>query len=171
MSKVCSNNVRNGTAVAVRDRTSLVQIQCPYKPGFRPDSGVDVFGYPNLANGELILKDAMILPTGSTPTLAKQISHDSSTAATTEASLPLLQTAQSIRRLSRSEAARGCPVILEGVVTFSDPRWKSLFVQDASGGIFVTPAGRVHDSSRRADPSQGNNGGGRFRADRLQGRL
>ena len=129
----------DGTAAAVRDHTGLVQLQCLYKPGFRPDSGVDVFGYPCLADGEMILKDAMVLPTGSTITPEKQNPQRSST---NQPSLPLLEAAQSIRRLSKSEAARGYPIQLEAVVTFSDPRLGSLFVQDASGGIFVIPAGK-----------------------------
>jgi signal transduction histidine kinase len=128
----------DGSAVAVRDSTSLVQIQCSYKPGFRPDSGVDVFGCPILTDDGLFLKDAVVIPVVSTAGPAKKISPEPSN---TQATLPLLKTAQAIRRLSKSEAARGYPVRLEAVVTYSDPQWRTLFVQDTSGGIFVTPAG------------------------------
>jgi len=128
---------RDGTAVAVRDRTGLVQVQFLCKPDFPPDCGVDVFGFPNLADGELILKDAVVLPTGSTSTPANHISPASSA---TPASLPLLEAVQAIRRLSSSEAARGYPVRLEAVVTFSDPVFWTVFVQDASGAIFASPA-------------------------------
>jgi signal transduction histidine kinase len=130
----------DGTAAAVRDNSGQVQIQCLYKPGFRPDAGVDAFGYACLADGELILKDAMVLPTGSMITAEKQNSQQSST---NQPSLPLLVAAQSIRRLSKSEAARGYPVQLEAVVTYSDSHLGYLFVQDASGGIFVKPAGKA----------------------------
>jgi len=126
----------DGTAAAVRDHTGLVQVQCFYKPGFPPDSVVDVFGYPNLADGELILKDAVVLPTGST-TPGNHISPET---AAKQASLPLLEEVQSIRRLNNTEATRGYPVQLEAVVTFSDFHLAYLFVQDASGGIFVKPA-------------------------------
>ncbi len=132
----------DGTAAAVRDHTGLVQIQCLYKPGFPPDSVVDVFGYPNLADGELILKGAVVLPTGSTTTPGNRLLPET---AATQASLPLLEAAQAIRRLNNTEAARGYPVQLEAVVTFSDPHWWSLFVQDASGGIFVKLAGSEMD--------------------------
>jgi signal transduction histidine kinase len=127
----------DGTAVAVHDRTSAVQVQCPYKPGLRFDSGVDVFGYPRLADGELVLKDSVILPTGSLPPPASRTPQVSSNV---QPSLPSVETAQTIRRLSKSEAARGYPVNMQGVVTFTDSRWRSLFVQDSTGGIFVTPA-------------------------------
>ena len=128
----------DGTAATVRDHTGLVQIQCFYKPGFPPDSVVDVFGYPNLADGEQILKDAVVLPAGSTMVPGNHISPET---AAKQASLPLLEEVQSIRRLNNTEATRGYPVQLEAVVTFSDFRLAYLFVQDASGGIFVKPAG------------------------------
>ncbi len=141
MSRVCSNNGRTVPAAAVRDHTGWVQVQCLYKPGFPPDSVVDLFGYPSLADGELILKDAVVLPTGSTT----PGNHISPEMAATQVSLPLLEAAQAVRRLSKTEAARGYAVQLEAVVTFSDPHWWSLFVQDASGGVFVTPAGSEMD--------------------------
>ena len=63
----------------------------------------------------------------------------------------MLEAAQSIRRLSRTEAGQGYPVAFEAVVTFSDASMNALFVQDASGGIYVTPARRrwhVHPGER-----------------------
>ena len=132
----------DGAAVAVRDRTGLIQIQCSYKPGLRPDTGVDVFGYLTMADGTLILKDAAVLPTGS---VSVPVNVTAQTSSNIQASLPVLATARAIRRLDKSEAARRCPVSMEGVVTFCDPRWRSVFVQDATGGIYVTPAsGRMH---------------------------
>ena len=42
-----------------------------------------------------------------------------------------------IRNLSASQAARGLPVRLRAVVTYYDPVSLELFVQDASGGVYV----------------------------------
>src|SRR5579872_5612969 len=42
-----------------------------------------------------------------------------------------------VRGLSAEEAARGLPVLLRAVVTYYDPASLELFVQDASGGIYV----------------------------------
>jgi len=42
-----------------------------------------------------------------------------------------------IRLLPPAEAARGFPVRVRGVVTYSDPALPDLFVQDATGGIFI----------------------------------
>jgi signal transduction histidine kinase len=129
----------DGSALAVRDRTSVVDIQCSYKPEVRPGSAVDVFGYPKLTDGELVLKDAIILPTESMPATGNAVAQGSST---NQAPLPLLESVQAVRRLTKAEAGLGYPVQLEAVVTFSDPYLRFLYVQDSSGGLFVSPAGR-----------------------------
>ncbi len=48
-----------------------------------------------------------------------------------------INTVQGIKRLPFALAALGIPVNLQGVVTYFEPTDKSLFVQDATGGIFV----------------------------------
>ena len=138
----------NSDKIAIRDRTGMVLIQCLYKPGFGPDSGVDVFGFPSLVGGELTLMESVVLPV--TPRTARPTALLQEPAAA-RPPLPLLQTADAVRRLSKSEAARGYPVSLEAVVTFSDSDLRYLFVQDPTGGIFVTPAGNkmnVHPGQR-----------------------
>jgi len=56
--------------------------------------------------------------------------------------LPLLQTVQEVRRLTPEQAARGYPVRLHGMVTCYTHRDNppGLFVQDATGGIYVDVA-------------------------------
>jgi signal transduction histidine kinase len=39
--------------------------------------------------------------------------------------------------LSRQQADLSCPVKIQGVVTYADPSWGLLFVQDGTGGIYV----------------------------------
>jgi len=51
--------------------------------------------------------------------------------------LPLLTRIEQIRALTRQEAGRGYPVKVRATVTFSAPDYQILFVQDASGSIFV----------------------------------
>lgn len=64
-------------------------------------------------------------------------------------SLPVLTTAGRAHTLSREQATRAYPVQLRGVVTFYDPyqddgRQPALFIEDASGSIFVRlPPGPV----------------------------
>jgi signal transduction histidine kinase/ActR/RegA family two-component response regulator len=49
-----------------------------------------------------------------------------------------LDRAVQIRNLSLEEAARGLPVKLRAVVTYNDPLSGEFFVQDATGGIYVS---------------------------------
>jgi len=55
----------------------------------------------------------------------------------TKAKPATLDLVTQIRELSRSEAARGAPVKIRGIVTHYDPTQPDLFVQDATGGIYV----------------------------------
>jgi len=58
---------------------------------------------------------------------------------------PPLRTVQDIFRLSKTEAANAYPIELEAVVTYSDPEWGLLFVQDQTGTTFID----VHGSSTK----------------------
>ena len=51
--------------------------------------------------------------------------------------LALLTNFSSLRQLSPSQANRGYPVCVEGVVTYFDPVWGALFVQDSTAGIWI----------------------------------
>jgi diguanylate cyclase (GGDEF)-like protein/PAS domain S-box-containing protein len=50
---------------------------------------------------------------------------------------PTLHTVQDIFLLNKTEAARAYPIDIEAVVTYSDPVWGLLFVQDATGVTFI----------------------------------
>jgi signal transduction histidine kinase/CheY-like chemotaxis protein/HPt (histidine-containing phosphotransfer) domain-containing protein len=51
--------------------------------------------------------------------------------------LPLLTTVQQVRNLSTREAERKYPVKITGVVTYYDADWQTMFIQDATHGIYV----------------------------------
>ena len=55
------------------------------------------------------------------------------------AGVPVFTNALQIHRLAPEQAELGYPVRLAGVVTYSDPVWQVLFIQDAMEGIFVLP--------------------------------
>src|SRR4029079_11487139 len=63
----------------------------------------------------------------------------------------VLTSVASVHRLSPQEAARKFPVRLRGVVTYADPVLKDAFVQDATGGIYVTTQ-NLKDSELSAGP-------------------
>jgi signal transduction histidine kinase/DNA-binding response OmpR family regulator len=52
-----------------------------------------------------------------------------------------LTSVEAIRRLTPVEAARKYPVRMEGVVTYYDPEWSSLFFQNATGAVYVEAHG------------------------------
>jgi diguanylate cyclase (GGDEF)-like protein/PAS domain S-box-containing protein len=57
----------------------------------------------------------------------------------------VLRWVQEISSMKNAEASKAFPVVLLGVVTYSDPEWGLLFVKDASGSIYIN----VHGSSIR----------------------
>jgi len=52
-----------------------------------------------------------------------------------------LTTVASVRELGDRQANAALPVRLTGVVTYNDPDWQQMFVQDSTGGIYVKYAG------------------------------
>jgi PAS domain S-box-containing protein len=53
-----------------------------------------------------------------------------------EPSLPILLTTEGIQRLPRKEADRGLPARIDAIVTYSHHTWRSVFIEDATGGIY-----------------------------------
>jgi diguanylate cyclase (GGDEF)-like protein/PAS domain S-box-containing protein len=71
--------------------------------------------------------------------LAFSQAHDSS------ARIRLLRKVSEVYALSKAEAARAYPIELEGVVTYSDPEWGVLFLQNQTGPTFID----IHGTSTR----------------------
>ena len=73
------------------------------------------------------------------PLLAFSQAHDSSTR------LRTLRSVSEVYALSKAEAARAYPIELDGVVTYSDPDWGVLFLQNQTGPTFID----IHDINTR----------------------
>jgi diguanylate cyclase (GGDEF)-like protein/PAS domain S-box-containing protein len=58
------------------------------------------------------------------------------------ARLPTLQTVHDVFALSKTEAARCYPIKLDAIVTYSDPEWGILFVQDRTGATYINVHGK-----------------------------
>jgi diguanylate cyclase (GGDEF)-like protein/PAS domain S-box-containing protein len=67
-----------------------------------------------------------------------------------DSKLRVLHTVSEVFSISKSEAARGYPIELEAVVTFSDPGWGNLFIQDRSGATFIDVHGIGNGFSKGA---------------------
>jgi signal transduction histidine kinase len=94
---------------------------------------VDVAGFANASTDGFSLEESLVRLRSAVP------------APLATPSMPLLTTAEQVRRLSAAEAAKGYPIQLQAVVTFSDPETRVLFVQDATAGIYVEAWRHLHD--------------------------
>lgn len=56
-------------------------------------------------------------------------------------SVPPLVTVAAIRSLSAASAAQAFPVRVTGVITYIDPQWRQMFLQDHTGAIFAKFSG------------------------------
>lgn len=62
-----------------------------------------------------------------------------------------LSTIGRMRSLSKAEAQRGLRIKVRGVVTYYDPKWDTLFIQDETAGTYVYPTQRLRP---RYEPGQ-----------------
>jgi PAS domain S-box-containing protein len=124
------------TRLWIRDPTGSIEVHGAFPSEDVLESPVDVLGYVTQTNDLVFLDRAAVLP------LVRPVVPSSDAGPglpPLDPTLPTLVDARSVHRLSRVEAARGYPVRFEAVVTYSDPRWWLLFVQDATDGMYVVP--------------------------------
>jgi signal transduction histidine kinase/CheY-like chemotaxis protein/HPt (histidine-containing phosphotransfer) domain-containing protein len=88
---------------------------------------IEVVAFTAEDRGRIVLEDANI----------RQFWRDEEAFEGAETGLPLLTDVRSIRSLTSSEARRGYPVRIEGVLTYVDAVWSQIFVQDRTEGIYV----------------------------------
>ncbi|MDQ5836550.1 MAG: ATP-binding protein, partial [Acidobacteriota bacterium] len=74
------------------------------------------------------------------PACRRRESRESLTADAAQG-LPTLTRVEEFGKLPREELKRGYPVRLRGVITYYDPSWNLLFIQDETGGLYVAPQG------------------------------
>ncbi|HXN49137.1 MAG TPA: ATP-binding protein, partial [Bryobacteraceae bacterium] len=89
-------------------------------------ANVVVTGFPLVRAGELVIEDAIVQP-GASPHGRRP--H-------------LLSTAAEVHDLPAEEAGAGYPVRLRATVTYYDPYWQTLFVEDGTAGIYVDLRGK-----------------------------
>ena len=65
--------------------------------------------------------------------------------------LPVLTTAEQVKRLTRAQAQRGYPVRLRGVITHMRPWATTLVLQDATCGVFVRGIRSVVQAPRQGE--------------------
>ena len=117
----------NGDALTLRDSTGVLELTqsrgAPDIAGNNAGNNVDLLGFLSERDGSLVLADWTL---AEAPGVRLQAAEP-----------PLLTRIGQVHSLSASEAARGYPVHVRGVVTYSDPVSRSVFIEDDSGGIYL----------------------------------
>lgn len=116
-------------SVVVEDRWGSIDCELAKPQDVKVGSAVEVEGFSNWDSLRYDLVRAAIQPSqaGTAP-------DDSSLEGS---ALPAITTVREVRDLTPEKAALRLPVRLQGVITYADPIARQLFLQDASGGIYV----------------------------------
>lgn len=115
--------LRPGRFLVIGDGSTRVtaQLSDSYQPG--PGDAVELLGF--VSSSPVNLEDAIVrVVAPRTPLKESQING-------------ALKTVRELKSLSIESAAKSLPVVISGIVTFFDPSSSLLFVQDATGGVYV----------------------------------
>ncbi len=118
---------RSMTRFLVEDDSGQMEAELKQPDIVQQGGRIDLAGFVSATGDRLALVD----------TLSLAITNAGTAPSARDPGLRTLRTAAEIRALSRGEAARGHPVLIEGVVSYSDPGQNHLFVQDGSAGVYV----------------------------------
>jgi signal transduction histidine kinase/DNA-binding response OmpR family regulator len=117
-----------GTGLLLKDATGTLRLRVGLAMPAETGEALDAFGFAVLENGSVVLGDTALSPVmqnGTQPSQGKI------------RGLPALTTVGQIHGLSAQQAALEYPVHLKGVITYFDPVSHTMFLQDATGGIYV----------------------------------
>ena len=117
-----------GQSLVIEDGTGSMQVQTQQEISFERGDSVEVVGFPVTGASQTYLTDATIL----------QRPNHQPTDTLSSRKHPLLTRIGQLRTLSTSQLRQQYPVSFDAVVTYSDPNWESLFVQDSTGGVYVS---------------------------------
>jgi len=118
------------SSLLVEDRWGAIEVRLFGPQSFRPGDAVEVTGFP-YSDGlriDLFFGEAQKIPAAELATPAAP-------------ALPALTTVAQLRSLPAQQAALALPVQITGVVTYCDPLWRQLFIQDSTVGIYVKYSG------------------------------
>ncbi len=107
----------------------------------RLGASVEAVGYWSVDALPPTLEDARIRRLGHSTTTENGFREPNQVRPNEEETLPVLLHADQVRALPQTEAARGYPVRLRGVVTYHDPEAERLFIHNGQAGLAVDLAG------------------------------
>ncbi len=150
---------RPGEYLIVKDPTGAIRAQVVQSTPAQPDGRVDVWGFLTVSPEKTVLSDASFEVARPPP--SSSVVSPASRPAPNPVSVPQVLTRVSdVRRLPRDVTAQRIPVRLQGVVTYSDPEWRTCFFQDESGGIYVDPGQQIVSPGQRAELTGETDSGG-----------
>ena len=128
---VTQEQINAGQLTVISGSPTLVRVLLTQPRSLSRGTTIEAIGFPTpgSTSGDLVRSTLQtIQPAPGVP---------SGPASSAVSALPTLTTVAAIRALDNREADRAFPVKLHGVVTYSDPDWHFLYLQDSTGGIFV----------------------------------
>ncbi|HWA87637.1 MAG TPA: ATP-binding protein [Opitutus sp.] len=115
-----------GVNVVVRDASGQATLLTAMTQPVKRGEPVEAVGFPSTDGVTPLLRACLYRPAGT-----------ALTPAATTRGLSLLRLADQVRQLSPDDAARGYPIRLNGVVTWSRPDNRTFYLLDPSGGVAV----------------------------------
>jgi len=125
-----------GRSLLVRDPTGVIRAQVVQMTEIRTDDRVQVWGFLEVGQEETFLDGAyfeVVHAPGSETAQAPAVGIPAASPTPPR----LLTNVSEILALGRDEAAQHLPVRLRGVVTFADPDWRNMFIQDHGAAVYV----------------------------------
>ena len=129
-------NEKAGSYVFLRDSSGSVRVNFDTPISYSPGRPVEVIGVVERQEEAVVLNHAIMLGSNALP---EEVARPALLATPSRANTNLEELTQviQVRNLSQAEAARGHPVHITGVITYSDVQNGVQFVQDGSSGIYL----------------------------------
>jgi diguanylate cyclase (GGDEF)-like protein len=115
-------------SVLLEDRWGAIECLISDSKAFSVGSFYEVAGFPRADGLRIDISHAQA-------TQIPPIQLADNTA--TNASVKELRTVAEVRALPAERASLALPVRIMGVITYNDPQWRQLYVQDPTGGIYI----------------------------------
>jgi diguanylate cyclase (GGDEF)-like protein len=122
-------------SVLLEDRWGAIECLISPAQTIAIGSWVEMSGFPSASGASGLRID--LSHAQATETLPTQLADN----ATTAIPVKEIQTVAAVRELPGARASLALPVRISGVITYNDSTWKQLFLQDATGGIYIKYAG------------------------------
>ena len=131
-----------GEDLLIQDQTGELHVHTAERNPAKIGDRVSSAGFLSLSPSTLYLEEAIIQPLKASTALDRALESVSDQPIRGGVAA-VLKTVAQIRKLSRDEAMLQRPIRLRAVVTYSDPSWDLLFIQDSTAGIYVDFQGRA----------------------------